>query len=127
MDKRTFETIDPILGDITEVAHELLESAATEELRSLLTELGKILDNRYLVSLHLNVTVFDTEMERCLRVTEAKDFTCIPEGVLPLPRVVRLSREVKAGRTFGHLGKFLWYRLKETPEGKHKTPIGNWR
>jgi hypothetical protein len=60
-------------------------------------------------------------------VTEAKDFTCIPEGVLPLPRVVRLSREVKAGRTFGHLGKYLWYRLKETPEGKHKTPIGNWR
>lgn len=70
MDRRTFETIDPILGDIAEVAPELLESAATEKLRSLLTELSTILGSRYLVSLHLNVTVFDDEMERCLPVLQ---------------------------------------------------------
>src|SRR5271157_1422849 len=70
MDKETFETIDPILGDIAVVANELLESTATEDLRCLLTNLNSTLGNRYLVSLHLNVTVFDTEMERCLPVLQ---------------------------------------------------------
>lgn len=70
MDKDTFETIDPILGNIAERATELLESAATEKLRSLLTELTNILGKQYLVSLHLNVTVFDTEMQRCLPVLQ---------------------------------------------------------
>ena len=60
-------------------------------------------------------------------VTVAKDFTCIPDGILPLRSVVRLSRELKARRVFGHMGKYLWYRLKETPAGKHKTRIGNWQ
>jgi hypothetical protein len=59
--------------------------------------------------------------------TSDNDFTCVPEGILPLSAVMRLSRELKAGRVFGHMGKYLWYRLKETPAGKHKTPIGTWR
>jgi ribosomal protein S27AE len=66
MDKKTFETIDPIVDDIAEVANELLESAAMEKLRSLLTKLNNTLGSRYLVGLHLNVDVFDTEKERCL-------------------------------------------------------------
>ena len=37
MDKKTFETIDPIVDEIAEVANELLQSAATEELQRLLT------------------------------------------------------------------------------------------
>ena len=71
MDKETFETIDPILDEIAEVANELLESAATEKLRCLLTELNNTLGSRYLVSIHLNVTVFDTEKERCLPVLQS--------------------------------------------------------
>jgi len=35
MDRETFETIDPILDDIAEVASELFESAATKKLESL--------------------------------------------------------------------------------------------
>jgi hypothetical protein len=44
-------------------------------------------------------------------VTTGKDFTCIPDGILPLCSVVRLSRKLRAGRTFGQMGKYLWYRL----------------
>ena len=54
-------------------------------------------------------------------VSGAKDFTCIPDGILPLHSVVRLSRELKAGRVFGHMGKYLWYRLVGEPVGKHKN------
>jgi len=70
MDKKTFETIDPVVDEIAEVANELLESAATEKLRSVLTELNKTLGSRYLVGLHFNVTVFDTEKERTLPVLQ---------------------------------------------------------
>ncbi len=55
-------------------------------------------------------------------VTNDKDFACFPDGVLPLRSVMRLSRRVKDGRTFGEMGKYLWYRLIETPAGKHKGP-----
>ena len=48
---------------------------------------------------------------RKLPVTKESEFSCSPEGVLPLSCVVRLSHELKAGRTFGQVGKFLWYRL----------------
>ena len=58
-------------------------------------------------------------------VTNDKDFTCIPDGILPLRVVMRLSQKVKAGRIFGSMGKYLWYRLKETPAGKHKSPMTN--
>ena len=70
MDKETFETIDPILDDVAEVANKLLKSAATDKLRSLLTNLNNTLGSRYLVSIHVNVTVFDTEKERCLPVLQ---------------------------------------------------------
>ena len=53
-------------------------------------------------------------------VTKETEFSCIPEGVLPLGSVVRLSREVKAGRTFGETGKFVWYRLTGTPANTYK-------
>src|SRR5580704_15653911 len=58
-------------------------------------------------------------------VTTKKDFTCIPAGILPRRIVIRLSQKVEAGRVFGRMGKYLWYRLKETPPGKHKRPISN--
>ena len=48
---------------------------------------------------------------RVVPATTEKDFTCIPDGVLPLRSAVRLSRELKAGRVFGQMGKYLWYRL----------------
>jgi hypothetical protein len=34
-----------------------------------------------------------------------------------------LSQRLKAGRVFGKVGKYLWYRLKETPAGKHKDRL----
>ena len=39
-----------------------------------------------------------------LPVTKQSEFSCSPEGILPLDTVVRLSRELKAGRTFGEAG-----------------------
>ena len=57
-------------------------------------------------------------------VTKAREFRCSPEVMLPLRRVVRLSREVKAGRTFGRVGKYLWYRLIVAPTAAHKGPLG---
>ena len=56
-------------------------------------------------------------------VAEEKDFTCIPFDILPLRSVVRLSRQLKAGRVAGDIGKFVWYRLIETPQHKHKAPL----
>jgi hypothetical protein len=57
---------------------------------------------------------------RKLPVTKESEFCCSPEGVLPLDTVVRLSRELKAGRTFGETGKFVWYRLIGTPADNYK-------
>jgi hypothetical protein len=58
-----------------------------------------------------------------LPVTNDKDFGCVPDGILSLRAAMRLSREVKAGRIFGEMGQYLWYRLKETPAGKHKNAL----
>jgi hypothetical protein len=55
-------------------------------------------------------------------VTTEGDFTSSPDGTLPLRSVVRLSRKLKAGRTFGHIGKYLWYRLIVAPAGSGKCP-----
>ena len=60
-------------------------------------------------------------------VTHEREFKCSPEVVLPLHSVVRLSHQLQAGRTFGRVGKYLWYRLIGTPAGAHKTPIGSHR
>ena len=60
---------------------------------------------------------------RVVPVTNDKDFACIPEGILPLCDVMRLSRRIQFGRTFGEMGKYLWYRLKASPAGKHKSPM----
>jgi hypothetical protein len=62
---------------------------------------------------------------RVVPVTNDKDFTCTPDGILPLPAVMRLSRKLKAGRIFGEMGRYLWYRLKETPASKHQNPPAN--
>ena len=62
---------------------------------------------------------------RVVPVTTKKDFTCIPAGLLPRRIVVRLSHKVEAGRVFGKMGKYLWYRLKETPASKHRSPMSN--
>ena len=53
-------------------------------------------------------------------VTKQTEFRCSPEGVLPLCNIVRLSRELKAGRTSGQSGKFVWYRLIGTPANTYK-------
>jgi hypothetical protein len=60
---------------------------------------------------------------RVVPATNDKDFACVPAGILPLRSIMRLSRRVEAGCRFGELGEYLWYRLKETPPGKHKKPI----
>ena len=57
---------------------------------------------------------------RVVPVTDDKDFTCIPDGSLPLRIAVRLSQALMAGRVCGEMGKYSWYRLKETPAGKHQ-------
>ncbi len=57
---------------------------------------------------------------RKVPVTKESEFHCNPEGVLPLDSVVRLSRELKAGRTFGQAGKFVWYRLVGKPAVTYK-------
>lgn len=57
-------------------------------------------------------------------ITEA-DFTCIPDGILPLRRVVRLSRKLTAGRVFGRMGKYLWYRVVGAVAGSPKSPPNN--
>jgi len=62
---------------------------------------------------------------RVVPVTTEKDFTCIPEGLLPLRSAVRLSRRLKAGRVFGRMGKYLWYRLIEAPGSGHKSPLSS--
>ena len=53
-------------------------------------------------------------------VTKESEFSCNPEGVLPLDSVVRLSHELKAGRTFGETGKFVWYLLAGKPAATYK-------
>jgi hypothetical protein len=62
-----------------------------------------------------------------LPVTKEKDFTCIPDDILPLRSVVRISHQLKSGRVAGDIGKFVWYRLIGTPHDKHekhKKPVG---
>jgi hypothetical protein len=56
---------------------------------------------------------------RVVPVTTEEDFACIPDGILPLGSVVRLSRKLKAGRVFGQMDKYLWYRLIEAPASRH--------
>jgi hypothetical protein len=58
---------------------------------------------------------------RKLPVTKESEFISNPEGILPLEAVVRLSRELKAGRTFGQAGKFVWYRLVGKPAATYKS------
>ena len=53
-------------------------------------------------------------------VTKEAEFRCSPEGVLPFRSIVLLSRELKAGRTFGQSGKFVWYRLVGKPATTYK-------
>ncbi len=90
MDKETFETIDPILDDVAEVADKLLKSAATEKLRSLLTDLNNTLGSRYLVSIHVNVTVCNTGRQRSFSVSKTVTLTWILTKYR-LPRVLSNS------------------------------------
>ncbi len=63
---------------------------------------------------------------RVVPATTEEDFTCIPDGLLPLRSVVRLSHKLKAGRVFGHMGKYLWYRLIAAPADTHKNPLNTY-
>ena len=56
-------------------------------------------------------------------VTNDKDFVCVPDGILPLRAVIRLSRDLKNGKTFGRSGKYLWYRLIGAPNGTYTCPM----
>ena len=58
---------------------------------------------------------------RVVPATTEKDFTCIPDGILALGSVVRLSHRLKAGCVCGRMGKYLWYRLIVAPAGGHKN------
>jgi hypothetical protein len=58
-------------------------------------------------------------------VTNEEDFACTPAGILSLRAVMCLSRKIQCGRTFGEMGKYLWYRLKVIPSGKHKTLLSS--
>jgi hypothetical protein len=56
-------------------------------------------------------------------VIDDKDFACVPDGILPLRAVIRLSLDLKDGSTFGQLGSFLWYQLIAAPDGTYKCPM----
>jgi hypothetical protein len=58
---------------------------------------------------------------RVLPAITEKDFTCIPDGILPVNSVLRLSHRLKAGRLSGRMGKYIWYRLIVAPAGGHKS------
>lgn len=79
--------------------------------------------------IRINLVDYTTSMKhvdfRLVPVTTDKDFACVPDGILPLRAVMQLSQKLIAGRVFGKMGKYLWYRLKETPAGKHKSPVSN--
>jgi len=81
--------------------------------------------------IRINLVDYTTSMKHVdflvVPVTNDKDFACIPDGLLLFPAFVQLSRELKAGRVFGETGKYLWYRLKQTPAGKHNSPSGSHR
>ena len=62
---------------------------------------------------------------RVVPVTTESDFTCNPPGIMPLRVVMRLSKKVQAGRVFGTMGKYLWYRLKETPASQRENPMSH--
>jgi hypothetical protein len=53
-------------------------------------------------------------------ITKGNEFRCSPEGILPLRSIVRLSRDLEAGRTSGQSGKFVWYRVIGTPGNTYK-------
>jgi hypothetical protein len=57
-------------------------------------------------------------------VAEEHEYPCVPEGILPFRSVKRLSRQLKAGRVAGEIGKFVWYRLIETPQHTPTTTFG---
>jgi hypothetical protein len=56
-------------------------------------------------------------------VTKEEDFTCIPDDFLPFRRIERLSHKLKAGRVFGHIGTYVWYRLAGAPHVGHKRSL----
>ena len=68
--------------------------------------------------IRINLVDYTTSMKHVdflvVPVINDKDFTCIPDGILPLREVIQLSQKVKAGRIYGKAGDYLWYRLKET-------------
>lgn len=89
MDKATFETADPLLDEIAEVANELLEAAEMEKLRSLLTKLNHALGKRYLVSLHLNV-----DPEQTSFLVQVSDYDKKPKGD---PKILKTVKGLKKG------------------------------
>jgi hypothetical protein len=66
MDKNTFEIADPIINEIDEGITELFASNELEKVRSLLFQLNKAVGNRYVISLGVNVDIYDKEQNRCL-------------------------------------------------------------
>ena len=59
---------------------------------------------------------------RVVPAATEKDFICIPDGILPLGNVVRLSHKLKAGRVCGEMGKYIWYRVIGAP-ASGKSPL----
>ena len=78
--------------------------------------------------IQINLVDYTTSMKHItflvVPVTNDKEFTCFPDGILPLGDVVQLSQKVKSGRVYGSMGKYLWYRLKVMPAGKPKSQMG---
>src|SRR5208282_5419668 len=78
-------------------------------------------------TIRINLVDYTTSMKHVdflvVPVTNEIDFACVPEGILPLRAVIRLSRDLKDGTTFGRSGKYLWYRLIGAPDGTYKCPM----
>ncbi len=64
---------------------------------------------------------------RVVPVTAENHFVCSSDGMLPLRSAVRISRKLKAGRTFGQIGKYVWYRVAGAPAGRPKRLLASHR
>ena len=63
MHAHTYQTVEPILDEIAEIADKQFESP---ELRKLLTRISEALGERYTASVNVIVDVFDGQEERTL-------------------------------------------------------------
>jgi hypothetical protein len=61
MDRRTFESLEPLLDEMAELIEQILDSDRSSALRVLLTRLSEVVGPRCSVNLDVTIDVFDEE------------------------------------------------------------------